>query len=796
MLHTLRCAWRNLTHHKGYSVINITGLAVGIAACLLIGLYVANELSFDHQVPDRGHVYRLNEYMHYSGAAPQVSAATGAAIAPLLKADNPEIESYTRVFPATPFIYSSITLEYGGKQIKPGPLACTDTNFTSMFGIRITGGSSQDFLRDHNSIALTETLARRLFGDDPAVGKIIMLRVNDTTAYAKVVSNVIQDFPSTSHLRLAGVLPLPDFFLKGPMGSNWGILMGPTYLRLRPNANIAALDAVFTRAIHAKNKGIDMRLQPLNDIHSRSTDVNFDFYNVDKIDAKYIRIFMIVALSIFVIACFNFVNLTIAIAAWRGKEIAVKKIMGAGRTRIMTQVLAEAFLASLIALLVAVLLAYIFLPAVNNLLGRQLTRTVLTRPLTLSVYAAILLVTTLLAGGYPALLISTSRIGQALKSKTLFHGSRTHLRNILVTGQFTIAIAFVICLIVFLKQLHYMQNKDLGYSYEQIIKVPLEGRAQAKIDGIRSELAKINGVSGTAYSWIPIGSGASLMGADYVSVTGQQTHVSFNFENASPDYFQFFGMKFVRGRSFSKDPHNEYVINESLAKQLGFRDPIGQSINLTSLPAGRIVGVVKDYNYSSLRDKIEPLLIGSFSFGPYWKDNLYIKIATQNIATTLKQISATLGTVTGDKAPEWEFLDDHFKELYRSEQQASTVIAIIGSLAIGIASLGLLGLAAFVITRRAKEISIRKVLGASATGITMKIAAGFLKWVAVAFVIATPITWWVTNSWLLNFAYRIEVRSWMYAVAAGVAMGTALLTVGIIAYNAARANPTKNLRNE
>jgi putative ABC transport system permease protein len=436
------------------------------------------------------------------------------------------------------------------------------------------------------------------------------------------------------------------------------------------------------------------------------------------------------------------------------------------------------------------------LPALNSLLGRHLDAAILYRPAALTAYAAILLATTLFAGGYPALLISSSRIGQALKSKSLFHGSRTTLRNALVTGQFTIAVVFIVSLIVFLKQLHFLQNKDLGYSYDQIVTIPLNSKAQLKIDGIRSELAKISGVNSTAFGWTELGSGGALMGVDYTTAKGEQTRMSVNFENASSNYLRFFQMKVIRGSDFSKEPQNEYIINETLAKQLGFADPIGRPINMPGMANGHIVGVVNDYNYGSLRSRIEPLLIGSFPEGAGWKDNLYLKISTVNISTTLKEVGATMARVTGEGTPEWHFLDEHFKELNRSEQQASTIIGIIGALAIGIACLGLLGLAAFVIVHRAKEISIRKVLGASVTRLAMQLSTSFLKWVAVAFVIATPITWWLTNAWLQNFAYRISVSAWMFAAAAVVAVGTALLTVGVLAIKAAMANPINNLHSE
>ena len=792
---SLRSAWRSLAKNRTYSLINITGLAAGIAACLLIGVYITHELSFDTRVPDRANVYRLNEYLHYPGAAPVLSAATGVPIAPLLKGDHSEIESYTRVFPTTYIYRSGIALEYGDQTIRPGRLACTDTNFATQFGIKVLEGRPDKFIRDRHSIALTRSLARRLFGDGTAAGKIINLRVDDTTVYPTVVSNVFEDFGGTSHLQLDGVIPLPDDFLNGFLGnSNWGNLLGPTYLRLRPNSRISMLDSAFTKTVHAKNSGIDLRLQPLAEIHTGSMGIDYDFFNVDRIDGKYIRIFFIVAFAIFVIACFNFINLTIAVAAWRGKEIAVKKIMGAGRARIVGQVLTEAFLSGLISLALAILLAYVFLPSLNQLLNRHIGAEVLWQPAALTVYVAAIVATTLFAGGYPALLISSSRIIEALKSKVLFSGSRTWVRNTLVTGQFVIAVVFITSLIVFLSQLRYLRNKDLGFSYTQIVSVPMDGSIQPKMEGIRTDLARIKGVEATAYGKLNLGGGGSLMGVDYISPDGRHQHVSVNHENASSDYISLFGVALTRGRNFSPNGQNEYIVNETLARMIGYPDPIGRSINLTSAPPGKIVGVVKDYNYGSLHNKIEPLLISSVAWG--WMDHLYVKISTVDVPGTLAAMSRTLASFTGGQSPGWEFMDEHFRELYRTEEQAGTIIAIIGGLAIGIACLGLFGLAAFVIVRRAKEISIRKVLGASVVRIAVNLSASFLKWVVIAFVIAAPITWWFTNSWLQDFAYRIEVRSWMFAAAAVVAVGTALLTVGILAVKAAIANPVTNLRSE
>jgi putative ABC transport system permease protein len=790
-------AWRSLSYNRSYTILNTVGLAVGITACILIGLAVNNEISFDKNIPGRSHIYRINEYVHYDGAAPQLSAAVGPPIAPFLKNSHSEIETYTRVFPATPFIYPSVTLEYNDKKIKTGQLACTDTSFADMFGVTIVQGNKSDLIRNQNSIVLTESLAAKLFGKAIAVNKMVTLRVDDTTTYQVAVSNVIKDFPATSHLQVEGLLPIPTSFEQGFLGTNYGVLMGPTYLRLKSTTDITALQEKFTTTIHAKNKFIDMRLQPLEEIHAGSTDINYDYFNYKKIDGKYIKVFIILALGIFIIACCNFINLTIATAAYRGKEISVKKIIGARRFQIMLQVLTESFVSVSAAILLSVFLAAASLPYLNTVLNRELPVDSLYQGPVVGAYMVILVVATLLAGLYPAILISSSKVSQALKSKVLFSGSRTSLRNILVTGQFAIAVIFIVCLFVFLKQVKYLENKNLGYSYNQVIKVPLDVQNAEKIEVLKSELLKIKGVTDVTNGFMKLGANGSLFGIKYTAPNGKLEYVSVNFENAATNYTRFFGMKLVAGRDFNKDnPRNEYLINETFAKQIGYSDPVGKQISMADFPPGMIVGVVKDFNYSSLHSKIEPLIISSIKDVPVWQSQLYIKVSTTGIFQTVKEVETTLKTISGDNTTDFQFLDEHFKELYKSEKQAGTMIALIGGLAISIACVGLLSLAAFIIAKRTKEISIRKVLGASVTSVVGNLSKEFVRLVIIAFIIATPIAYWLTDNWLQDFAYKIELRWWMFAMAGILAVGIAFLTVSFLAIKAATANPVKSLRTE
>jgi len=791
-----KSAFRNLLHNRRYSIVNIMGLAIAIASCILISLFVNNEVSFDKNIPDKNNVYRLIECMHYDGAAPQLTAAIGPPIAPFLKENYSEIENYTRVFPATPDIYPTIALEYNGKKFTTDKIACTDTSFDEMFGIKIIEGDKQNFLRTKNSIVLTQSLAYKIFGKTPAVGKQLILNTSDSTNTYLAVSNVIADMPKTSHLQVDALLPVPEYFGNN-LQNNFGVLLGPTYLKLRSGININNLQAMFTNTIHSKNKFIDMRLQPVMNVHSASTDISYDFFNYNKIDGKYLHIFLIIALAIFLIACINFINLSLAVAAYRGKEIAMKKIVGGSRFQIIIQVLLETFLAVFFAILLAIILAGIFLPFLNNLLNRDLNSNVLYQPTLIVFYISIILVTTFLAGLYPAWLISSSKIKNILQNKNLAGQSGALLRNILVTGQFTIAVIFIISLIVITKQLKFLQNKDLGYSYNQIIKIPLDMPTAGKLPVLRAELSKVEGVQDVTTGLLEMGGSGSLFGIDYLAPNGQQQNMSVNFENVSPGYIHFFGMKILEGHDLKKDNNaNEYLINETLEKQIGYANPIGKKINLAGgWPPGEIAGVVKDFNYSSLHSKIEPLIIGNIN-RPVFQKQLYVKLSTANISKTLQSVVKITKSISGNDNISYVFLDDTFKELYNSEMQADIIIAIVGALAMTIAGLGLLSIATFIIVRRTKEIGIRKILGASVPKIAAMLSKDFLGLVFIAILIAFPVAWWAMNKWLQSFAYRIHISWWIFLLSGITTIIIALMAISFQAIKAAMANPVDSLRSE
>ena len=782
--------------NKSFATINIAGLGIAIAACTLIGLFVYNELNFDSHITGKGNIFRLNEYIHYDGATPQLSAATGTPLASFLKNNNQEIENYTRLFPATPFIYPTIIFEYNGKKIKANQVVCTDTSFANMFGAKIIEGDAKNFMHGKNNIVLTKKLAAKIFGNEIALSKTLIMHITDTSSMYVTVSNVIADLPATSHIQVEGLLSFPDQIGNG-LEDNYGALFGPTYLKLQPGIDIKAFETKLTNTIHTKNRFIDMRLQPLTKVHTQSTDIIYDYFNYNKIDGKYLNIFIVTGLAIFLIACINFISLTTAIAGYRGKEIAIKKIIGAKRIQIIFQIIAETFLSVLSSILLSGLLTAIFLPYMNNILNRELDIRSLNQFNLFGIYVIILLITTVIAGAYPAWLISSSKVNQVLRTKILFGKTRNTLRNVLVTGQFAIAVIFIISLIVFLKQLSYIQNKDLGYSFDQVIKVPLDMQTASKLPVIQSKLSKVKGVTDFTSGFMELGGSGSLFGIDYIAPDGEIKHISVNFENGARNYTQFFGMKIIKGDGFKKDNiENAYIINETLAKQIGYPDPVGKEINLSSFPRGVIIGIVKDFNYSSLHAKIEPLIIGAIDYVPVWQSQLYIKISTARISSTLKEVETVLKNASGDPFISYEFLDEHFKELYASDKQAGIMIAIIAGLAILIACLGLFSLASFIMVRRAKEISIRKVLGASIKNIITKLSKEFIQLVIIAFFIAVPVAGYMMNKWLQGFAYRISTEWWMFALGGIAAILIALLTVSFQAIRTAIANPLKSLRTE
>lgn len=790
-----KAAWKSIASRKLYNAINIVGLSIAIAVVLLIFTYVFSEKSFDKHNAAYSKAYRLVEYVHYPGGQPQLSASASFPILPLLQSKHSEIETFARIMPVAPYVYTTAQMVYNNNNFKIDHFVCADSSFTSIFSLQWVAGGSNGFLQQPNTVVLNESTAAKLFGSaEDGVNKAIKINAGDTS-FNVTVSGIIKDMPHTSHLQVNAFIAYPRPFVDG-LGSNWGALLGPNYLTLKPGTDAAKLADDLTKIVHTKNQYIDIRLQPMSEVHLGSSDIIYDDLNYKKSEKKYPAIFSMIALFVLLIAGMNFINLTMSVAGFRGKEIAVKKIVGAGKMTLFIQVLTEAFLTVAMATVLGLVIEMTVLPYMNNLLDRNLSvGDMLWSSNYLWLLAGILVLIPLVAGFFPSYAISRININKALKSKVLF-GNRAALRGILVTVQFAIAIVLVAGIIVIAKQLDFINKADLGYSYDQVVSIPMGFADAGKYDVLESELKKLNHVKEVSFSRESLGSDAGLYGVKYKDAEGKEQFISMNTANMGASYIPLFNMKMMAGRNFSAQSHEkEYIINESFAKQVGWKNPVGQSIELTSWAPGTIVGVVKDFNFNSLHHKIEPLVISCIN-SPYFMQNLYVKVAPGDVTGTINQIKTTWQRVTGNSAMEYSFLDEHFKQVYKADRQGAVIITILGIMAVIIACLGLFGLTTHAIQKRVKEISMRKVLGASISSIVSLLSKDFLKFIAVAAVIAFPIAWIMMNKWLENFAYRITISWWVLAVAGVASLFIALATISIQAVKAAKANPVKNLKTE
>jgi putative ABC transport system permease protein len=697
--------------------------------------------------------------------------------------------------PVSPYVYTTAKMVYNNNNFKIDHFVCADSSFPNIFTVQWVAGGSAGFLQQPNTIVLNESTAKRIFGTAAdGINKAIQVNAGDTS-FDVTVSGVIKDFPYTSHLQVDAFIAYPRPFQEG-LGSNWGALLGPAYLTLKQGVDAGKLADDFTKIVHAKNQYVDIQLQAMGDVHLGSSGIIYDDFNFKKSEKKYPAIFSLVALFVLLIAGMNFINLSMSVAGFRGKEIAVKKIAGASRRILFIQVLTEAFLLVAIATVMGLVIEVLVLPYMNTLLDRKLSvSNMLTSSNYMWLLAGILMVIPLVAGFFPSYAISRININKALKSKILF-GNRATLRGMLVTAQFAIAIVLVAGIIVIARQLDFINKADLGYKYDQVISIPMGFAEAGKYDALESELKKLNNIKDVSFSRESLGTDAGLYGVKYTDAEGKGQFISMNTANVGDSYIPLFNMKIVAGRNFSAQLHDkEYIVNESFARQVGWKNPVGQSIELSSWQPGTIVGVVKDFNFNSLHHKIEPLLISCIN-SPYFMQNLYVKVAPGNVAGTISAIKNTWQLVTGNAGMEYNFLDEHFKQVYKYDRQGAAIITILGIVAIFIACLGLFGLTTHAIQKRVKEISMRKVLGASISSIVTLLSKEFLKFIAIAAVIAFPVAWIMLDKWLENFAYRVTITWWVFAIAGFASLGIALATISIQAIKAARANPVQNLKTE
>jgi putative ABC transport system permease protein len=797
-----------LKRNRTFSFINVFGLAAGLACCMLISSYLYSELNYDSYPVNAKRIYRVELHSNGSNAAadfPSVDVAVGEGI----KNTFPGILATTRLTGRGP-----VFVKYNLKQFKEEKIALIDSNFFSLFSIPLVEGDAKTALTEPKSIVITRAFRQKYFGNSAAMGKMMTIG-NDLVK----VTGVIDKVPDNSHFHADGFMSMATFV--GPATKQtWSNVGYYTYLLLDKSADPKKLEASFPQLV-AKyvvpetqhDMGVSLAeaqksigtflffLRPLTDIHLHAaTKYEFEANG----DIHYIYIFGALAFFILLLACINFTNLSTASAAKRAKEIGIRKVLGSAKDKLVSQFLVESVLLTFLAMVLALFLVYILLPYFNDLAGKQIPMDFFfSIPAVLSEMALALLVG-LTAGIYPAFFLSSFKIIAVLKGNGATEpANKSALRSGLIVFQFAISTALIIATFIVYQQLHFMQNEKLGYDKSQVLVIDDTNTLGNNLDAFKQDLLNDNRVvNATVSDNIPGNTGnvggTEIYVKDISESKGTRTEIQCAIYWIGHSYIPTFGMQLAKGRNFypaSPADSNAVIINEAAVRDLGFGnvDPIGKTIIRSGRHHYNIVGVVKDFHYTSAKQKIAPLIMLASGVS---KGRVIARIKTTDLHRLVGDIKSKWEAY-GSGAPfSYFFLDDQFNNLYSAEERTGQIFTSFSVIAILIACLGLFGLAAFMIRQRVKEIGIRKVLGASATSITAMLSMEFLKLIIIASFISFPITWFAMNKWLQDFAYRTAIHWWVFLLAGAMALLVAALTISFESIKAALANPVKSLRSE
>ncbi len=781
----LKTAWRNLLKNKFYSFINIAGLTAGLVIGVLILLWVQDELSFDSFHKNAGNIYRV-ELFGGTGASRQIWENTVAPIGPLAKHELPVVQDQVRIIPNWFFSLYKYKEKVFGEQ----NVAFADPSLFNIFDFPLVEGNAAKPFANDNSVVITKKTAQRYFGTDDAIGKVIVAdgRENFT------VSGIIDDFPLNSSINLDMIMPMSYQVKYARVNGNMDVNTDfkdyryQTYFKVKPGTSLKKLSADLFK-IHIKHRAEDTDaeylLLPIDNMH---------LYNADGTDhgIQTVRIFSIIALVILLIACINYVNLSTARALLRAKEISMRKIIGAAKMQLFIQFLAETALLFLIATLFALLAIYLLMPVFNQLAGKQLVFSLLNPHIWLMI-AITVIATLALSSIYPAMLLSSFEPLKALKGEINGSIGDALFRKILVVVQFTFSVVLIVSTLVITQQLKYIQSKNLGYNKSRIFTVWMRDAAR-HYDAVRSELLKQPGVEGVTRATGNIISNGMTSGDN--SWDGKAPGQTFilHLMGIDKDFIGVFKLKMQQGSSFSGAvaDSTHFILNETAVREIGLKNPIGKHFRFQKTN-GTIIGVIKDFHFASLREKIAPAV---FFYKPAVYQTLYIKTNTNNAAAAIAAAGGQFKKYNGEYPFSYSFLDDMFNDLYQGEQREGTLLNYFAGMAIIISCLGLLGLAAYTAQVRTREIGVRKVLGASVTGVIGLLAKDFIKLVLIGIVVASPLAWYAMTNWLDAFAYRISIGWPVFVVAGLIAVIIAVVTISFQAIKAAMANPIKSLRAE
>ena len=787
----LKIALRTFLRNKIYSFVNIGGLALGLATCLLTVLYVTDELSYDGFHTNKDRIYRVIGGQTLNNAPIYNAALMPAPLATEFKASYPEVEDVTRFCTAVGELRYNNTV-IPGNEANSG-IMTDNGSFFRIFSFTTLLGNVETTFNGKANIILTRSMAMRLFGNiNDAVGKTVMFSGQPLS-----VSAVIEDVPRASHFRFEFIAPT-DFT---PEMSRWENNFLFTYILLKKDADWRVFNEsvktagqkFITPALKKINPnwGWKQELQPLSDIRLYSNLTS------EKGTAQRVQIFGLVGILVLILACINYANLSTARTMLRSREVGVRKTFGATRSQVMIQFMGETLGLVLIAFLLATVLVEIALPLFNTLSGKHFLHTDVFQARFLAAAAGVFFITVTVSGGYSALVLSSFRPSEALKTGLVSDNHRGKLRRILVVGQFTISTALVIVVLVMNTQLRYMNTVSLGFNKHQLVAAHFNNLFD-KQETILNELKRLPGVEDVASTMqCPVlWTGGAKVNANSVADKETRT-ISSDLHFTGFDFARVMQIPVLEGRFFARglDSANTVVVNASFAKAMGWKNPIGQTVNYTlndKEMSSEVIGVVGDIHSKSLHSAISPVMYRVNRLAPI----MLLRLKTENISQTISSIEKLYSSFRPEFPLELKFLDTEFAKLYTDDVNLAQTLLSVTIVAIVIASLGLFGLATFSAERRTKEIGIRKVLGASVSSIITLLSKDFLKLVGIAIIIATPLAYWTVGKWLQDFAYRTELSWWIFAAAGVSAVGIAFMTVAGQAFRAAQANPVQSLRSE
>ncbi len=793
----LKIAWRNIKRNKGYSFLNISGIAIGLAAFWMIALYVADEFSYDRSFSNAERIYRVAQHANWEGGNMDI-ALTSPPYATTFKNDFPEVKDAVRIG-----VEAGDLIHYENKTIKQDDICYAESSFFKLFDHPFLYGNSDNSLAQPGSIVIAESLALKIFGDaSQAINKTIEM---GSGKYPIKVTGVIQDMPQNSHLQFSGIRSFEKDDLKS---ENWDDVFLYTYILLKKRADLKSLEnklVPLEKNLAQQNDFTDFRmeLQPLTSIHLHS-DLDYELSSNGSVGRVYL--FIVIGLLVLLIAVINYMNLSTARSTMRVKEIGIRKVVGSGRKQLIGLFISEALLVTFIAALIACFLVQLTLPFFNELADKDLGLWRFGIVNTVGSIFIFTLLTGILSGSYPALVLSRFKMIPSLKGQLGNMQSSVVFRKSLVVVQFVITVCLISGSYIIYRQMQFVSQKDLGFQKEQILISHIDNmEVRNKIPALKQALLQSPLIEDAATAGNPIGTNYLGKNGFYFEKNGamQSTAHLANNIYVDEDFLRTNGMQLFQGRNFSSDMPTDkegaVIINQTLMRSLGFTDAIGKRIQYKtandSTVNRKVIGVVKDFHSTSLQHKIEPMVL-LMPPNEGERDNLYVKIAKGQAVAGIAFIKNTYKKFDPDNKADFHFLDENFNRQYVAEQKQKKLSLIFTVLAFIISCLGLLGLVIFIAAQRKKEIGVRKVLGASITSVTVMLSKDFGKLVAIAALIAFPIAWFAMDRWLQDFAYRIEIKWWMFLTSGGITVIIALITVSFQAIKAASVNPVKSLRTE